>query len=322
MRFILHTMRKFIYSGGMLFAVLIACLLSAHSEAPDERRPDLNWDKVLPSLPTGDAGFHGDYLADAWQNINQTLMSRSVLYLTGEFPGADRPFTYNSTVGDTLTTVLNAFVGNYPGLVWTQDEKYGTIWIHPASVRYERILSRRLRVDEDQFGLALHAQVLASIAQADTSLGDSTLRGTGWDNTFNPPVDVPKGSYTIRDLLNICCNASPSTTFYMIQDNTSGRPRSLSIQAIHISPSSKDRRNPPPGTALFAKTQLGWTAASGSLPFFAVTNLASPDPSRRQCARRLIQIMYFPFDGYPSPTMNQPDDLWVSLVLKKVDGSE
>ena len=116
----------------------------------------------------------------------------------------------------TVDELLKAFENTYPNLIHTLDRKTGVIWLHPKAIQYNDILARRVKVSAGAVALPMQKGILNNIFHFPSlELSQGWNRMTMSDeNQFNYAVDLPEGTFSIKDILNSCLLANPAYSFF------------------------------------------------------------------------------------------------------------
>jgi hypothetical protein len=203
------------------------------------------WDQGLLNLTIDNAKIHAGSLLELWKEVSITYALRSVLVVSNTTVDKS-PFHYeaeNYKVGDLYNIIAAAY-----NLAWTQDRETGVAWFYPIEVNYSDILSIKIEVARHYLGLPMQSGILEILA---VNCPDITVKK--WDtlfrNTFDYAVDIPSGSYTIRDILNVCCVANSTKTFFLdIRNNNTN------VTAINLV--SEGAYSPPAGALYLWQTEI------------------------------------------------------------------
>lgn len=174
-----------------------------------------NWDARLPQVELH--GVHikcnpepGSFVV-AWKRISTPFGIRAVLvYDHEQLSSLNVTFEFDKE-NCTVDELVKAFVAAYPGYTYTRDRATGVLWMHPAAVAYDQILAAKVRVPRD----LIEVPLLTGIWQKLVSLGPLRISGTTGGpkaaelNTYDCPVSLPSGTYSVRDLINRCCVSLP-----------------------------------------------------------------------------------------------------------------
>jgi hypothetical protein len=290
--------------------VFITLLPFANEAIPNNENSMASaWDFALPTMQLNNVEINALSLQDAWKQISDDFLLRSVLVVYDNCL-TNTPFSFKAAKCSGKD-VLNAVTTSYHDFVWTQDSNTGVIWFHAKDLRLGNILSPKVRIANEDLGVPMQTGILEAIE--DVPNGIRVKRwGTAFTNTFNYPVDLQAGEYSVRDVLNTCCIANPSKTFY-IQVYRNREPQFTVISAVNLS--SHKSTAPRPGILLF------WTLKIGKLTESIPANeqiqaaLANPDPRIRWAARMYSQAMalHVPFEELMNNSQSQEQALWVCL---------
>jgi hypothetical protein len=171
-----------------------------------------NWDQELTKLGLHNVRIHASSLTEVWKSASTQYLVRSVLAASNRaLEGL--PFDYESATC-TVKDLNDAVAATY-GLQLVRDEHTSVAWFHPIELAYDRILATKVHVERDHLGLPMQSGILEPLADS-SAAGITVKRWSNlFQNTFDYAVDVPAGVYSIRDLLNLCCVANPTKTFFV-----------------------------------------------------------------------------------------------------------
>jgi hypothetical protein len=269
------------------------------------------WDHELPSLVLNEVSVHAGSLTEAWKAPSTAYLVRSVLVVTGEIPES-MPFEYASAQC-VVRDFFDALATRY-GMVWTQDERTGVTWLHPADLPYDRVLTARLHVAQPHLGLPMQSGILDTLGAS--GLTGITVKqwGSLFLNTFDYAVDIPAGTYTIRDLLNLCCVANPTKTF-LARTNPDG----MFVTAVNLV--SDEARSVPPGALYWWDVEIG--AERGQPVPTAdqlIAALADDKAAVRRAARTYLEAIIWnvPVDDLAAHSVSGAQALWVCIGLLSV----
>jgi hypothetical protein len=154
------------------------------------------------------------------------------------------------TGSELCDTFANAY--NY---IWTQDSETGIIWFHPKDCLYEDIMDQQIKIEADQLAVPMLSGVVLALASHSGELrfGNSTRMSSGALGTYDYPVDIPAGTFCIRDILNLCCTGDPARMFFI---NCLGNENR--VQALNLArPKGQRMDHPPSGALAYWKTEIG-----------------------------------------------------------------
>jgi hypothetical protein len=147
--------------------------------------------------------------------------------------------------------------------------------------------------------------------------------GTPILGTYNFPVDLPEGTNSVRDIVNLCCVANPCVTFFL--DEIPDRSPWIGIEPDLIGFFGGD---PPPTTIDYWRSELDAKAQSPPDPAQVARLLGSDDPVIRAAARKYLYFFWmndFRREVVSASRNLSPDKaLWVGVgelcVQVKTDG--
>lgn len=170
------------------------------------------WDRTLPGLPLKNVKVRANSLSEAWKLLSADYLVRSVLVVP-DYEAGPPTFEFESAAC-TVRDLHEALAAAYK-LAWTQDPQTGVTWLHPLTVPYQRILPSKIQLFHPQPGLPMQSGILEALEEGGAA-GITVKRwGSLFLNTFDYAVDIPVGTYTLRELLNVCCLANPTKTFFL-----------------------------------------------------------------------------------------------------------
>jgi hypothetical protein len=257
------------------------------------------------------------FLQDAWKQIATDFLLRSVLVVSDNSL-TNTPFIFKAG-HCSGAELLDTLAASYRDFMWTQDSNTGVIWFHPKNLALADILSPKIRIADEQLGVPMQTGILEAIEDIPNGIRVKQW-GTGFTNTFNYPVDLQAGEYSVRDLLNTCCVANPNKTFY-IQVFQNREPQFTVISAVNLLPKhsvSNKPTAPRPGILLFWTLEIGKLTEPVPTNEQIVAELANPDPKIRWAACMYTEAMLdtpwsFPFDELMNKSQPQEQALWVCL---------
>jgi hypothetical protein len=155
---------------------------------------------------------HARTAVESWLGFSAAHLVRSVLVAPAG--SAERgPFDFART-RCTVREFYDAFAAAF-GMTWTRDESMGIVWFHPVEVAYEQVLASDVRVPSEQLGLPMFSGILDPLAAAPPGMLRLARSGSLFRNTFDYAVDVREGTYRLRDVVNVCCAANPTKSFFV-----------------------------------------------------------------------------------------------------------
>jgi hypothetical protein len=228
----------------------------------------------------GKVSIEGRSMVEAWKNFSTACLFRSVLVLSGE-PADTGPFRFDQ-VSCTGMDFVKAIVSSYPQYQYATDPEYGIVWIFPRQASYQEILGQKLNIREPLKGVPMFSGLLESVAKNPTACVLAKGLSDLFRNTFDYPLDVPAGEYSVRSLLNLACSGNPCQSF-VISPTTSGCPLVTPINLTGDDPT----KAPPIGSLVLWNSFIAPATKPPGLPEINAA-LADPDPRKRWAARSYL----------------------------------
>ncbi|HTS17695.1 MAG TPA: hypothetical protein VMP11_08990 [Verrucomicrobiae bacterium] len=302
-------MRTLAAAAVIIFAARVC---NAAPPPPADVHTAMVWNAGLPNLELENVSVTSERMVDAWADICRKYGVRSVLYDADPFASA--PFAFERqkcSTGD----LFNAFAATY-NLMWTVDGNTGVIWFHPKNVPYDSILPFNIGIPKDLVSVPMQTGVLEPLSERSPRMFYVHRCDPVSLNGFDYPVSLSRGSYTVRDILNYCIAANPTTTFYVQVHPKAG----LIIQAVcMLLPGLK---SVPPGVGSWWKTQIGDLKNQPPSNANQIDALSDPRPQIRHAARYYLEALsYVPpssDDALLSQASPYPKKAWVALGIMSV----
>lgn len=275
---------------------------------------DVSWDKELPGMVCRKVDISAGSLPRAWQEISSTLLLRSVLVAAHDF-STEGSFSLKK---DQCTggEIFNALVSAYPKFVWEQDRESGVVWIFPKKMTLEAILSQKVRVPLRSGGLRMQQDILDNLAlnplfEVGVEAGSKFSYGT-----FYRPVNLEKGDYSIRRILNCCCADNPSWGFIITL--TSGGACPYYIMPVNLN--MEKTTEMAPGVQLWWKLRVKKQIKDRSPSLSEIGDaLSDPRPEVRRAAQSYIHAFNFPYDEkLMKLAQNNINGLWTIVSILNV----
>ncbi len=198
---------------GTVLAAGLGCLLFSGAATAATNDTTSFWDKALLDMELQHVEMSAGSLFAAWDKLGRAFLVRSVLALR-ESSAVRRPFEFTKDAC-TVRDLIGALMEAYPDYQLSQDLETGILWIHPASVPYESLLATSVVIPPGMNQVPALQGVLRPLQ----SQGAFGIRWRGivgaFENAHAFPVNLRPGVHTVRDVLNMCLQASPSRTFYV-----------------------------------------------------------------------------------------------------------
>jgi len=256
------------------------------AQTPDCSDTTYLWDVSLPSLILSNVSLQADSLEVAWQKISNTYFIRSIMYMYLTTNSADysESFVFHRSAC-TVQELLDAFTTTYSHYRWTQDNKTGIIWIYPKVVDYADLLNQQVEVRTDQCGVPLVTCLIPTLSKVIDHLYLAiVVRGAAMEQTFDYGVDIPKGTYLLRDILNTCCLAHLSTSFGIVRDFRRGR------DSLYVSPDNFAISDALlPGALHFWELEIGSLNGKTPMEDDVINALNHPDQHVRWAATQYME---------------------------------
>ena len=191
-------------------ALVLFALIGANGQTVKDKA---KW-SAFTELELHNVKIRGNSLVEAWVDMSRGAELRSVLFSRASQSSDSKQFVFdreNCTVGE----LLQAFEDTYPPYVHDLDINSGVLWLHPRNVAYEIILTQKVKVNTGAFALPMLSGILAPMERI-RPLGifgpaGPSLRTVGLDYA----VDLPEGTFSVKDILNCCLIENPGEGFYI-----------------------------------------------------------------------------------------------------------
>lgn len=273
------------------------------------------WDYALPNLELRDVRIEAHSLIEAWRQIGTSLLLRTCIFRDIETDSDSNKFIFDKK-STTCRELLDAFITTYPTYTYTQDNKTGVIWIHRKVIKYADILNVKVEIDRPVIQVPMCTVVLTPL-QPLLGATPYPLGNKNWVNAFNYYIDLPRGVFTARDIINACCAAHINTAFWISKDNQG---------VLEIAPWNLMYANPlaPPRAAAvrFWKTEVD--ASEDGIPTLDQIGdaLSDPVPRKRWAAGVYLRATYLNYqtmDLMVNGRENAERVVWAALQLKRIE---
>ena len=237
------------------------------------------WDMGIQEVEVKGVHIHTNGLVATWQAMQQGVHFRTILVMVQGQP-SDSKLEFDAekcTVADTLTAFFNA----YPNYTYTQDKNTGIIWLHPKMIAYESILAAKVKLASDVIGVPMLG-TLSQLRPFGVRLVGRML--TGVANTFGYPVDIPAGTWSVREVLNFCCVADPSTAI-LVSLSSDGTCSVMPTSIFNI-----DTHEVTPTMLYFWRSEIDSSSQGVPTEDQVIDALASPDARTRAAARNYCSL--------------------------------
>jgi hypothetical protein len=274
---------------GFVFCILSAIILFAamRSMAGDEDRFKSKWDTALPSMELRNVRLHaaGRSVSEVWRDVASQTRVRAVLFATQpqtEVSNQDVEFKFDRT-NCVVQDLLDAFASAFPDFAFSQDPATGVLWLHPANVAYNDILNGKIKVTRPAEAVPMFTEILAPLAVFPSlHLGLVCATGGGL-MSVNYPVDLPAGTFTVRDMVNCCCVACPDRTWEFLPSLIGPLHDSYGYSCFLVCPYGKPL---PPGAEFFWPQEIDPSVLQEPTKDQLIAALASKDSHIRWAARQ------------------------------------
>ena len=223
----------------------------------------------------------------------------------------DHPFMF-AKQSCTGRDIFNALSAAYPGLTWTADDRTGMVWFHPRLEPLSGILPQRIEISDDQYGLPMLGGVLEPLSESST-LG---LRaGARLYYVFAGAVDFPRGTYTVRDIVSLCCVSDPGISLRVMKDSKRGF---VMLEPVSFYPFPKIGRNIRPGALLLWRREIGPADISAPTVDDLRARLVDRDPVVRRAAQRYYLATDYVYGGPAILSGTMPLEQQVAACLAEI----
>jgi hypothetical protein len=234
-------------------------------------------------IELGSVHIHADSLVKAWQDIGYSGI-RTVLWLEEQFHFEGLQFTFDKEKCNG-TDLLQAFVATYPDYTYTEDQQTGVVWLYPKKIGYAEILPHRIKVGRNANGISMLTRILGDLSRFESlEIRTGKLRGVTVRPTFDYPVDLPEGTYSVREILNFCLVMNPAETFYVSKSHrgfSAVTPVNLGYKSI---------TDPSPAAIFFWKRTIGPTSGLAPKPREIIGALSSTGIQQKRAVRGYLEM--------------------------------
>ena len=282
-----------------------------------------NWDARLAQVELH--GVHVQWdpahssIVDSWTRISTPFGIRAVLvYYQDQLRSLNEKFEFDKE-RCTVDELVKAFVATYPGYTSTRDPATGVLWVHPASVAYDKILGAKVKVLRDLVEVPLITGVwqemvsLGRIRSTTVTLKDSTRNG------YDCPVSLPSGAYSIRDMINLCCVSLPDMGIRVVLSPNDGSCAiNPIISGVFVPTARVGVQDPTVGALCYWRSTVDPAAEAGLTPDQLIEKLSSADAGVRSAARNYLEMMRFAtpdIDNLAQQAAPGEKRLWTAVAL-------
>ena len=277
-----------------LAIILLACMAPVVRAANVQIKSE--WDAELLNVTNHNVSIETARMQWAWEKISKQYLLRANFYMDAGADSDTNTFEFNKESA-TWKELLEAFLAAFPAYTYTQNPDTGVIWIHPKRIKYEDILSQKIKIDRPAHQVSMYSEVFAPLLKLlDPNVVDSYDDRAGMGHigsidlaTGKPPispwmqydVDLPAGVYSAREILDFCCIANPSKAFVVCPAYGKPEPLVLSLELLQVF------RNPlAPSAAAVKFWELEIGNPTNGIPSVDEVSAALSDtnPAKRQAA--------------------------------------
>jgi hypothetical protein len=262
------------------------------------------WDKDLLSVKLINVEIHANTMLGAWEEMSTRYLLRANFYIDNFTDDAQKPFTFRKTE-TSGQELFAAFLEAYPALTYTQNPGTGIIWFYPKYIDYGDLLGRRVDVVRSVKQIPMYTGIYSPLCKllGPQIIDSSIMPGTqGFLLTGKPSVptywlydiDLPAGTYSVRELLDICCLGNPSKAF-IIEPISKVRKKLISEGArfmIVRRTLTSDSPITPPPTEAISFWEIGIGKPINGIPSFGEVREAMSDPNsmKRKAASSYLEL--------------------------------
>jgi len=294
------------------------------------------WRKVLPSIQLSDVAIEVAAEKEVWDYLSQTysLQPNRIIYWVDFVETndalkerANRTFSF-SAESCTVADILDAIAARYD-LKWIQDEKTGVLWAYPAEFDLERFDRITVEIERPLVAVPMRSEILDQYIDRRT-LGsmrlDSGPSGYYLYHFVQYAVDIPRGTHSLREVLNLACSSSPTQFFemqYMYTPASYPATETKKWEQLTIYPDSI-RSQPSPANEVLAAYASRYLGVADGANVDAETlgqRLSSPDPAKRRSAQHYVELTELKnWKQYqPHEELSLIQNLWYALACDRYD---
>jgi len=258
------------------------------------------WDEgmlnaALPDVQVEAASFQG-----AWDEIVMKYLLRANLYMDAAAVSDEtlaKPFAFHKekTTGRELS---DALLAAYPAMTYTQSRETGIIWFHPKRVKYEGILSLKVRIAPGASHVPMYPDVYlplcgllgTNVIDEDDAIEKGLVE---FDGDIDPAtggqptpwfwfydMDLPAGVYSAREILDFCCAANPTKAFEIQPARRQSPLVIFRHNLLYANPLAPPRA----GAVRFWELGVGKPTNGAPSPDEVRAAMCDPDPRKRSAA--------------------------------------
>lgn len=268
------------------------------------------WDRTLPEHRLKNIKVRASSLIEAWKLLSVDHLVRSVLVVPDYEAGP--PIFEFEAAACTVRDLHESLAAAYK-LAWTQDPQTGVTWLHPLTVPYQRILPSKIHLLHPQPGLPMQSGILEALEEGGAA-GITVKRwGSLFLNTFDYAVDIPVGTCTLRELLNVCCLANPTKTFFLRVKDGESLITAVNLVSDQV-PSTRA------GSLFFWDVEIGSKRSDAPAQEEIMMALANSAAQVRHAARNYLEagIWSADIDNWLNQGSSSARTLWTCIGIASI----
>jgi len=313
----------------MVVLVLVLVLLPLCVSA-DDIQSKSGWDQELLNTKLGSVNIKGQsesripQIIVGWQQMTTKYLLRANIYLdeASELDTTRFEFSKEKATGQD---VADAFLSAYPAFTYTRDSLTRVLWFHPKSLPYADILSAKLQVMHPSLQLPMYSDVLQPLLRS-LYPHSTAVVGAFWKRLlggagprrenpllqFDYGVDIPAGSYSVCDIIDLCCVCVPNLAF-TVEATRDGMLWVNPVNLTYDNPLASVRI---PAMELW-KSEVSDTTNLPPSPAAIAVALSDLNPRKRWAAREYIRATSGLSEG--KATGDLTVDVWELVGFKTVN---
>lgn len=286
------------------------------------------WRTELPSLVLNDVDIDAENEERLWQLLSYRYLIRPVRVDWLAQPLSEEPFTFRAaqcTIGGLLDAVAERY-----GRSWSLDEESGVLWVCPKGFDLTQLDLAPATFEKPLLGVPMRSGMFDGYIEGlkqdrlSIEMGPfGIIRGYYPYYRFAEyAVDIPRGEHTLRDLINLSCEASPSQSFIVryyrgmpTQDKSTYIEIDIATDSITLAvPVS-------PALHAYASRYLGVEADVEINTATLAKRLSHSDPKLRLFAQHYVEMTetIYSQNYAPDGRLSQVENLWYALAYDRYD---
>jgi hypothetical protein len=271
------------------------------------------WDTEILDVKLQNVHIEAESMESAWIQIGTQCLLRANFWADLPTDVSPKKFVFDKpeTTGRDLIT---ACIGAYPNYTFTQDSDTGVLWIHPKTLKYSEILSKKAVVSCAEHQVQVFSSIYIPLNDALSPFIQREPSSLIADSSLFFAIDLSPGAHSAKQLINECCDANPVIAF-KIAPFLNRR----SLKAISFGFAS--RVAPPRSLAVdYWKKNIGDFTNKYPSASEIGSSMAAFNFKKRQAARsyyEATQANYRPED-IVSKSGNPENTVWAALGIKSI----